>query len=419
MNTEISVIIPTCGRHESLARSLAALERQTLSFSAFEVIVVIDGGEPGTLAMLKNYRGPLSLRFDGLPPSGAGRARNKGAELANGRILLFLDDDIEADAGLLAAHLRVAAGGECVGVGDLLTLLSNRPGLLGIGMRLWWERKMAEMRREGHRFAYTDLLSGHFSLPAITFVQIGGFDTTMKCREDYEFGIRLIQAKIPFRFVKEAGAVHHETVSLRKNLARAMNEGFADTDLARRYPELIPDLPAANFFRPGGAPSSRRRMGEKLIEKWPRLVESLLNLAEQFGLRAVWQRSYLVLRQHWYMKGVCAACPSAAERSRIFNIPADAIPKVIPTIDLKNGMAEAGLELDKIQPHQVEIRYGPLYVGTINSKPLAENIGARHIIPFVRNDCAYHFVTAFAFHQLVKSVPEAGAEPSPSREGAK
>jgi len=405
MNTEISVIIPTCRRHESLARSLAALERQTLSGSAFEVIVVVDGNEPGTLAMLQNYRGPLRLRFDGLPPSGAGRARNKGAELATGRILLFLDDDIEADAGLLAAHLRVAEGGDCVGVGDLLTLLPRRPGFLGIGMRLWWERKMAEMRREGHRFAYTDLLSGHFSVPASTFAKMGEFDTTMNCREDYEFGIRLIQAKLPFRFVKAAGAVHHETVSLRKNLARAMNEGFADTGLARRYPELIPDLPAANFCNPGGKPSSRRRMAETLIAKWPRLAELFLTLAERFGLRAVWQKLYLMLRKHWYMEGVCAACPSAAERGAIFVIPDAAATKTTPTVDLENGMSEAGVALDEIQPQLVEICYGQLYVGTIYPKPLAENLGARHLFPFVRDHGSYHFLTAVAFHRLVKSHP--------------
>jgi GT2 family glycosyltransferase len=413
MNTEISVIIPTCGRNESLSRSLAALERQTLSGSAFEVIVVVDGAEPDALAMLKNYRGALRLRFSGLPSSGAGTARNKGAELALGRILLFLDDDIEADAGLLSAHLRTAAGGDCVGIGNLVTLLPSRPGFLGIGMRIWWERKMAEMRRAGHRFSYVDLLSGHFSVSAKTFVQIGGFDTTMNCREDYEFGIRLIQANVPFRFVKEAGAVHHETVSLRKNLRRAMNEGFADTGLARRYPELIPDLPATNFCDPGWKPSSKKRLAEKLISQWPRLAESLLNLAEWFGLRAVWQRLYLVLRKHWYLLGVCAACPSAADRSRLFVIPAAAAAKIIPTIDLKNGMAEAGVELDKIQPQQVRICYGQFPVGTIEAKPLAENIGARHLFPFVRDHCSQFFLTAVAFNRIVNSAKANDNVPEP------
>jgi len=131
MNPQISVIIPTHHRNEALARSLAALERQDLSSAEFEVIVVVDGAEPETLAWLKSYTGNLRLRFQGITAAGAGTARNEGARLATGRVLLFLDDDIEGDCGLLTAHLRVAGAGECVGIGNLLTTLPGRTGFFG------------------------------------------------------------------------------------------------------------------------------------------------------------------------------------------------------------------------------------------------------------------------------------------------
>jgi GT2 family glycosyltransferase len=405
MNTELSVIIPTCQRNESLARLLASLERQTLPCDAFEVIVIIDGNAPHTAEFLKNYKGALRLRFHGVPPSGAGCARNQGAEMANGRILVFLDDDMEAQSGLLAAHLLAACAGESVGVGNLVTLLPKRAGFLGSGLRIWWERKFEEMRRDGHRFSYVDLLSGHFSIPARTFAKIGGFDPALNCREDYELGIRLIQAQIRFGFVQEATAIHHETENLRKSLDRVMKEGFADVWLARRYPELARSLAAALLCQTDLKPFGKRRLIEHVVRNRPRLAEQLLTRIEHLGMRGLWQRGYMFLRKFWYMQGVCSACPDAKERKMIFSPPANLRKKTVGIIDLQNGMAQAALELEKIRPEFARLFHGNQAIGTIPPEPFADNIGARHLAPYVREHCGHVFLKAIALDRVTQYAP--------------
>lgn len=90
----ISVIIPTYNRRDRLLQTIASLTRQTLSPTAFEVIVVDDGGTDGTGEALSGLSVPFSLRYCWQENRGWLAARNLGARQANGDLLAFLDDDI-------------------------------------------------------------------------------------------------------------------------------------------------------------------------------------------------------------------------------------------------------------------------------------------------------------------------------------
>src|SRR5919205_3892081 len=103
-SVELSVIIPTYNRREPLRTCLEALSGQTIA--NFEVVVVIDGSTDGTREMLAAMATPYALRAIWQQNSGQCAARNHGAAMANGRYFLFLDDDIIADPGLVAGHLR-------------------------------------------------------------------------------------------------------------------------------------------------------------------------------------------------------------------------------------------------------------------------------------------------------------------------
>src|SRR5215813_8372071 len=116
---ELSVVIPTYNRAESLRRCLLALGQQTQSAADFEVIVVVDGSSDGTCAMLERLSTPYQLVvIEQQPNQGAAVARNRGAERASGKYCLFLDDDIVAGPALIAEHLagqrRSTTGGGVV-----------------------------------------------------------------------------------------------------------------------------------------------------------------------------------------------------------------------------------------------------------------------------------------------------------------
>ncbi len=104
----VSVIIPTTRRPELVQRAIRSVAEQTMR--DLEIIVVVDGPNPDTLAALRGLSDPRLRIIESATPSGAGAARNRGAGEARGEWLAFLDDD---DAWLpqkLERQLALAGG---------------------------------------------------------------------------------------------------------------------------------------------------------------------------------------------------------------------------------------------------------------------------------------------------------------------
>lgn len=93
MKPLISVVIPTRNRSQLVKRAVQSALAQTLT--AIEVIVVIDGSDPATSAVLTEIDDPRSRVIE-LPVSGgAAAARNAGVTNAVAEWIAFLDDDDE------------------------------------------------------------------------------------------------------------------------------------------------------------------------------------------------------------------------------------------------------------------------------------------------------------------------------------
>ena len=88
-----SVIIPTFNRKQLLLKTLEGLEKQSISHDIFEVIVVDDGSNDGTLEHLNQNSFKFALTFLRQSNQGPAAARNNGAEKAAGTVLAFIDDD--------------------------------------------------------------------------------------------------------------------------------------------------------------------------------------------------------------------------------------------------------------------------------------------------------------------------------------
>jgi glycosyltransferase involved in cell wall biosynthesis len=113
---QVSVVIPTCRRPDLLQRCLAALLKQTLERSRYEVIVVDDGQTEDTRALVERLAGqaqgrPL-LRY--LRPQGTrgpAAARNRGWRAATGEVVAFTDDDTIPQPEWLEQGWRAMANG--------------------------------------------------------------------------------------------------------------------------------------------------------------------------------------------------------------------------------------------------------------------------------------------------------------------
>lgn len=114
---EITVIIPTYNRVDSLHQTLQALQKQTLATHLYEVIVVNDGSTDGTETYLNNVALTLShFRFFTQKNAGPAAARNKGIYAAKGRIIAFTDDDCIPQDNWLEVIYHTFEKTNCVGV---------------------------------------------------------------------------------------------------------------------------------------------------------------------------------------------------------------------------------------------------------------------------------------------------------------
>lgn len=106
----VSVIVPAFQASRTLAASIASIRRSAPSDA--EVIVVDDGSFDDTLAQARL----LADVAVGRPcQGGAARARNDGATLASGDILLFVDADVTVNEAAVAGALaRIDGGADAV-----------------------------------------------------------------------------------------------------------------------------------------------------------------------------------------------------------------------------------------------------------------------------------------------------------------
>jgi GT2 family glycosyltransferase len=122
-----SIVIPTWNQVGLLATTLRSLRAQT--FRDFETVVVDNGSDDGTAAMLG--RDFPEVRLVTLPENrGFAAATNAGLRAARGEILVCLNNDVECESGWLAA--LVAALDRMPAVGSVASKMldAKRPGTI-------------------------------------------------------------------------------------------------------------------------------------------------------------------------------------------------------------------------------------------------------------------------------------------------
>ncbi len=395
----VSVVIPTHDRSKMLLGTLDSLCRQTCPPDNFEVIVVADGCTDDTAQVVSSLSVPFRLVFIEQPGMGPSFARNRGVECASGDLLLFLDDDIEAWPELLEAHLAAAGStGPRAVIGYLPTVLDQQQGYFRVELGRWWENMFAAMRVPGYRLRYSSLLTGNFSIPSEVFRRLGGFNTALRCHEDYEFGYRLIRAGIELAHEPRAGGYHHETSRLERSLDRKVEEGQADVFLARLYPELLPGLPLSSLFDYGdGVWRSFFRLAFQapaLGDRLAGLARALLPGLERLGLRGRWRKMVDRLLVYWYLRGVSRIVGNLAGwASFLAEIRARIPPPQPPvTLDLSAGVEAAGQLLDECRPDAVRVCFGEKEVGLSPSLPGAVPLRARHLPRILQEDLGWELM---------------------------
>ena len=234
----LSIVIPAHNAAATLAETLDSLLAQTRG--DWEAIVVDDGSTDATPEVAKAYSARdkrFRLLDGGRPAEGVSAARNRGIAEATGRWLLFLDADdwiepafVERMVGKLEAH----PGAKVAYCACRRVTPDGRAG------PSWLSTEVARAAFEVFARQCPVVVHG-FVLDRAFVVEQGGFDTTLRTSEDWDFWQRIARTGVAFLSVPEPLAAYR------------MRDGSLSSDVRA----LIPD--ARTVIERAFAPDPRVR----------------------------------------------------------------------------------------------------------------------------------------------------------------
>src|SRR5919199_523282 len=181
----ISVIIPVYNGEKTIKNTIDSVLNQ--SFTDFEVIVVNDGSQDLTLAVINEIK-DARIRVFSFPNSGVSASRNRGLAEAKGEFISFLDADDLWTLDKLESQLKA--------------LQENPEAAVAYSWSDWIDESGQFLRAGGHITvngnAYEKLLLRDFvesgSNPLIrrqALDKVGDFDQSVTPAEDWDMWLRL------------------------------------------------------------------------------------------------------------------------------------------------------------------------------------------------------------------------------------
>jgi glycosyltransferase involved in cell wall biosynthesis len=182
----LSVVIPVHNGGENLRCCLEALSQSTRP--ADEVIVVDDASTDGSADLAQKF-GVHVLHLPG-PPQGAAIPRNRGAAVASGEVLVFLDADVAVHTDALEKIERTMS--EHQGIAALFGSYDAYPRAPGLASR--YKNLLHHYVHQHGGGEASTFWTGCGAIRREVFESVGGFDESLKAIEDIELGTRVRRA---------------------------------------------------------------------------------------------------------------------------------------------------------------------------------------------------------------------------------
>lgn len=214
----VSVIIPTRNEEKNIGRLLESVKKQ--SYKNIEVIVVDNTSVDTTTKIANKFTSKVYSRG---PERSA--QRNYGAEKSQGKLLLFLDADME-----LSDEVVLRAVEEMVG---------NKVAALVIPETTVGESLIQRVRRfEREMYLRDETVEVARMFRREVFEEFHGYDTKLTGPEDYDLPYRISKK---YKIGRSGGIIYHheENLTLARLLAKKYYYGKNGAAYAGKHPELI------------------------------------------------------------------------------------------------------------------------------------------------------------------------------------
>lgn len=254
---DLSVVIPTVGRTHQLSVTLGALLPQ-VALIPTQIVIVNDSSSVDESLLRKAVVQSLPSIPEQVAISvlstgggkGAAGARNFGAGHAQGKYLLFLDEDVELEERAIAkffdAEKVLSADGNSV---VLMPFLMYSPDVesefarfcIGKYLLSLNKRKQEQVAHQWRRFVEAESTAGNaLFMRREVWKLVGPFDENFICGcEDQDWGFRAHKKGVKIYIDLENRAFHNEThyLSLDRWLNRQRIGVYDMLVLCKKYPE--------------------------------------------------------------------------------------------------------------------------------------------------------------------------------------
>jgi glycosyltransferase involved in cell wall biosynthesis len=249
----IALVVATYNRAKPLEFLLECLTRQTIARPEWEIVVAVDGSTDDTEAVLERWvkGGKLPLQYLVQRNAGQSVARNNAVQRTTASHVIIIDDDMEVCPSFVADHLASSktVPGKTVVIGKVVPepQFMKKPLYAAVGehhLQLLHTR----IERGEQEVTATAFVTQNVSFPRALYLEVGGFDASLRLDEDRELGIRLERAGATFAFCANAWAIHHSNIgSYDKWFQRQYEYGKYAVQIWHKHGDSVHLHPLRNF----------------------------------------------------------------------------------------------------------------------------------------------------------------------------